>query len=458
MANDLLAWEEENGWHERKEPRTKAEDDPRKPGDVDYSRIIHSASFRRLQGKTQVLGHGEGDFYRTRLTHSLEVSQISSGIVRYLRHQPNQCQGHFYLPSTPTIHAIAMTHDLGHPPFGHGGEVSLNYCMRNHGGFEGNGQTLRILTKLERFSSSDGSNLCRRTLLGTIKYPITYSEAVENTEYKPQLSNKTTSIKIIDREKSYPPKCFMDSEAGVFNWITSNLTEQDKKLFRSKELDKSGIFKSKYKSLDCSIMDCADDISFGVHDLEDGITMGLITKDKMRSVVDEQKITCALKEIYTQNKQNIPNKIVEDWIENLFLDSNSRKKEIGKLVHHMITSCELYELNEFESPLLNYNVKIKDTARLAIDELKRINKELVIFHPTVQQMEFRGQKMVVDVFEAILSNPEKYLPHDARILYKTTNDKERIICDHISGMTDRHLEQWYNRLFNPGFGSIYDKI
>lgn len=108
----------------------------------DRARIIHSAFFRRLQGKTQVLGLGESDFYRTRLTHSLEVAQIAGGIVEYLQekyHGSNESQ---FIPPQNLIEAIGLAHDIGHPPFGHGGEVALNYVMRNNGGFEGNAQTL----------------------------------------------------------------------------------------------------------------------------------------------------------------------------------------------------------------------------------------------------------------------------------------------------------------------------
>lgn len=110
--------------------------DTRNPYVRDRARMIHSASFRRLQAKTQVLGVGESDFYRTRLTHSLEVAQIGSGIVKHLRKtgkKNNEIWGE-YLPSESLIETICLAHDIGHPPFGHGGEVALNFMMRNHGG------------------------------------------------------------------------------------------------------------------------------------------------------------------------------------------------------------------------------------------------------------------------------------------------------------------------------------
>ena len=133
----------------------------------DRARIIHSSAFRRLQSKTQVLGVGDNDFYRTRLTHSMEVAQIGSGICEHLKQTyANNGAISQQIPSFFQIEATCLAHDLGHPPFGHGGEVALNYHMLGHGGFEGNGQTLRILSKLGEYSEQHGLDLTRRTLLG----------------------------------------------------------------------------------------------------------------------------------------------------------------------------------------------------------------------------------------------------------------------------------------------------
>ncbi|MBC7906433.1 MAG: dNTP triphosphohydrolase, partial [Rhodospirillaceae bacterium] len=251
-----LAWEERrSGW-------TPQTEDARSPFDVDYARIIHSASFRRLQGKTQILNLGDSDFYRTRLTHSLEVAQIAAGIVRQFQ---THCCGHEswpHLPDNNLIQVIGLAHDLGHPPFGHGGEVALNYCMRDHGGFEGNGQTLRILSRLEKMSASQGSDLTRRAMLGIIKYPVPYGKAV-NPGLIPCLDHGPTAISIIDRRKSKPPKCFLDSEQDVFDWIAGHLDERDRKEFQTLTSEGHSHAKSVHKSFDCSIMDIADDIAYG---------------------------------------------------------------------------------------------------------------------------------------------------------------------------------------------------
>ena len=156
-------------WTQRRSGQTnqRGTRDHRNPFERDKTRVIHCPAFRRLQRKTQILGTDEGDFHRTRLTHSLEVASIGHSIVRNLAIKPKEFSD---LPHDDLINAICLLHDIGHPPFGHGGEVALNYMMRNYGGFEGNAQTLRLLTKLESFKSTYGLDLTRRTLLGIIKY------------------------------------------------------------------------------------------------------------------------------------------------------------------------------------------------------------------------------------------------------------------------------------------------
>ena len=259
-------------WSERRGKFSdRGEHDHRTPWDRDFARIIHSAAFRRLQSKTQVLGLGESDFYRTRLTHSLEVAQIAAGIVTALITKRN---GHHtqrikkILPDPQLMAAIGLAHDLGHPPFGHGGEVALNYCMREHGGFEGNGQTLRILSRLEKYSEVDGLNPTRRLLLGILKYPIPYSIALQ-----PKLHCNTNECGekpswLLKKDDCKPPKCYLDSEEDVVQWVLSPFCASDTQLFRSFHSINGGFNKSKFKSFDCEIMNLADDISYGVHDLD----------------------------------------------------------------------------------------------------------------------------------------------------------------------------------------------
>jgi len=183
--------------------------DLERPSDVrnayerDRARIIHSSAFRRLQGKTQVMGVGEGDFHRTRLTHSLEVSQIGTGILAFLkRRHLDDSSISMWLPEPALIDSACYAHDLGHPPYGHGGERALNEAMIGFGGFEGNAQTLRILVKLEKYKKYQGINPTRRTILSVLKYPTPYSGYNEKTY----------------QEKGHPPKCYYDTEQEIIDW------------------------------------------------------------------------------------------------------------------------------------------------------------------------------------------------------------------------------------------------
>lgn len=253
-------------WSARREGWAQQAEDAREDGDIDYARVIHSASFRRLQGKTQILNLGDSDFYRTRLTHSLEVAQIAGGIARQLEKFYARHPAAPLLPDRSTIHAIGCTHDFGHPPFGHGGEIALNYCMRGAGGFEGNGQTLRILARLESFSGAAGANLARRTMLGVLKYPVAYS-AGSNPVLVPALLDGPTTIKVLDGRASKPPKCYLDSEQDVVDWILEPLSLADRTAFQAFASIGGKHGKPIHKALDCSIMDAADDIAYGVREV-----------------------------------------------------------------------------------------------------------------------------------------------------------------------------------------------
>ncbi len=174
----------------------------------DRARVIHSASFRRLQAKTQIFGLNESDFYRTRLTHSMEVAQIGSGLVEQLITVGDGKDYLDWLPSFYLIEAICLAHDLGHPPYGHGGEVALNYMMRMHGGFEGNAQTLRILARLGEYTPKNGIDLSRRATLGVLKYPAIYDEVIAlNEAYQSQMQEPDAfDFRTLDMSRWYPPK------------------------------------------------------------------------------------------------------------------------------------------------------------------------------------------------------------------------------------------------------------
>lgn len=444
------------GWRARREDWRPQAEDARDAGDVDYARVIHSASFRRLQGKTQILNLGHSDFYRTRLTHSLEVAQIAVGLVRQLAKTHEGHAAVQVLPDRGLIQAIACSHDLGHPPFGHGGETALNYCMRDSGGFEGNGQTLRLLSRLESFSRSAGANLTRRTLLGVLKYPAAYSR-LANPECRPRLLEGYSVLNSIDVKASRPPKCYLDSEADVVEWVLDALNVPDREAFTACVEQPGWHARTLHKSLDCSIMDVADDIAYGVHDLEDAIAVGLVTAERFRSRVQREACGPFL-DTLQQKYPEEPGDPYEGMVQALFGGASIRKRYISRLVHYFLTSVRFVEHGQFAEPLLRHRVTLEAGARHVLDCLKDFIWEEVIRSPVVQQLEFKGQGMVVAVFEAFESDPERLLPVDVRERYLASGGDRRGICDYVAGMTDEHLLKTYERLYAPRMGSIFDRV
>jgi dGTPase len=444
-------------WLARREGWSAQGEDARDGAGIDYARIIHSASFRRLQGKTQILNLGDSDFYRTRLTHSLEVAQIAGGIARQLMKDHPDHPAVPHLPDLSMIQAVGATHDLGHPPFGHGGEVALHYCMRDAGGFEGNGQTLRILSRLEKFSASAGSNLMRRTMLGVLKYPVAFS-AVANPDCRPRLMEGTSAIQIIDRKASKPPKCYLDSEAEVVEWILDPLTPSDRDRFVALRRVAGAHGKARHKSFDCSIMDVADDIGFGVHDLEDALALALIEEGDFRRLVPEERCASFLTRLKEKYPAEFGNNVYDVFVAALFGEGGRRKRFISRMVHHFITHCRIETDEGFAEPLIRYRAAMAPGPADFLSALKEAVMETVILSPAVQQLEFKGQKMVVSVFEALSSEPRAFLPRDTYRRWEASDTPVRVICDHIAGMTDAFLLKSYDRLFSPRMGSVFDRL
>lgn len=444
-------------WHERIEKWTQKPFDARSPGDVDYGRVIHSASFRRLQGKTQILNLGDSDFYRTRLTHSLEVAQIATGLATQLRHNFPHHDAINYLPERSMMEAIGCTHDLGHPPFGHGGEVALNYCMRKDGGFEGNGQTLRILTKLEKMSKAAGSNLTREALLGVLKYPIPFSDAV-NPQITPTMIADKSGTPILNRKSSKPPKCYLDTEQDIVDWILQPLAKGDRDLFQSVSLIDGKHQSAIHKSFACSIMDLADDISFGIHDLEDVLAMGLLSRGQYEKHVTAEDCAGLLDYLNSNYPGDYGNDVYAGFADRLFGDGDERKHQINRVLNFVIPFVELKDLSEFTEPRLRYRATLPAYVISFVEAIKKLVREEVIFSPSVQHLEFKGQMMVVSVFEVLKSDPKKFLPPDVYSKCAESTNPTRDICDHVAGMTDAYLLRAYDRLFSPRMGSVFDRL
>lgn len=426
-------------WTERQEPSIRYERDSRSPFDVDYARVVHSTSFRRLQGKTQIHNIGAGDFYRTRLTHSLEVAQVASGVTQHLETANRDHPAHPYLPPKSLIQTAGFGHDLGHPPFGHGGETALNYCMRAAGGFEGNGQTLRLLSKLEHFSVSHGSNLTRRALLALLKYPVAYSATV-NPAIVPRLAEDG-----LDQAACHPPKCFLDTEANVVDWILGPLSARDRDIFQSFVIAPAMHGKPGHKSFDCSIMDIADDIAYGVHDLEDAISLGLIKEKHFRDYISAADCGVFLNGVREDEKVIKQSSAHDVFVSSLFGSDNDRKRAIGHLVNHLITHISIATVETLHEPLIRYRAVMGSPQARVLEKLKKLVWDIVICSPAVQEAERQGQHMVLAVFGALRSQP-KFLPEEHHANYLRSGSDLRIICDYVAGMTDDFLRKTYSHL------------
>ena len=438
-----------NKWKERRAPAgIQRQEDQREEYERDRARVIHSSAFRRLQAKTQILGVLEGDFHRTRLTHSMEVAQIGRGLVLNLQKRFPELND--LLPRLEQIETTGLAHDLGHPPFGHGGETALNCAMAGYGGFEGNGQTLRILTRLESHTPENGLDLTRRTLLGVLKYPAPYSNLCITSP--PETTDQSVDLNF--QHTWEPPKCFLDTEQEVFNWILAPLSNSDQVRFCEYTHPTTHSHgRSVHKALDTSLMNLADDIAYGIHDFEDGIVLRLLTPEHWQVVAQQLDQKWA--------EKNDLLKIETKLFTRTDNSGYSRRQAVGALVHALISSAELKLNEEFEEPLLGWNVVLPEEPQRFLKALKEMVSRHVIQLNTVQAATFKGRKIVLSLFDALSADPEMLLPSSFQLLWKEAKSdlqQKRIICDFIAGMTDQYANRFFERLFLPGHGSVFDRI
>ncbi|KFZ38387.1 deoxyguanosinetriphosphate triphosphohydrolase [Shewanella mangrovi] len=425
-------------WQQRQlQDQSARRQDLRSPYQRDRARIMHSAAFRRLQAKTQVLGVGMNDFYRTRLTHSLEVAQIGTGIANQLQQHTN---AHIdLLDSMSLIEALCFAHDIGHPPFGHGGEIALNYMMREHGGFEGNGQTLRILAKLEPYTEHFGMNLTRRTLLGIIKYPALAS-TLANYGEQPELE----SFRQLKPAHWPAVKGIFDADKEVFDWVLEPFSDSDRERFTQTTVAANGgHHRTLHKSFDCTVMELADDIAYAVHDMEDAIVMGIVSRTHWQQFVVPRMAGVSDSWIGDQLAE------IED---KLFSHKHYlRKDAIGTLVNAFVTAVTWQEFAEFQSPLLKYRAVMTPEYGQLLEIFKQFVLRYVIQKPEVQMLEYKGQQIVMELFDALASDPKRLLPTNTRERWQLANSQphqHRVIADYIAGMTDEFAARLHQQLFS----------
>ncbi len=384
----------------------------------DRARIIHSAAFRRLQGKTQVFGVYEGDFFRTRLTHSLEVAQIAKGIALGLG------------ADTDLVEAVCLAHDLGHPPFGHTGESTLHQLMRDYGGFEGNAQTFRILTRLERkHAEYEGLNLTYQTLDGVLKYKT----CIDATTLAATLEGPVKGFYAWDREL-------------VEAIISATGTGCE-------------------RSFECQIMDVADDIAYSVHDLEDSLKAGFITMADFRRLPPPRVVRDVNLKLaplgYTVGEDVIHAELIRlvDRLEGL-------ERTAGRAARKMLTRDLI---NEFASAVTiqpDGRIDAELSSRVRIEVLKAFESYKVIFNPRVTTLGHKGKEVLRRLFTVLDQGQESIglLPEDHGEAYEQAllngddTARKRVICDFLAGMTDSYAMRFYGRLFMPGEGSFYEML
>ncbi len=405
---------------------SKRDSDYRTPFQIDRDRIIHSSELRRLQGKTQVFLPGEYDFYRTRLTHSIEVAQIGRSICNFLLNKRKDLFNENYHFDEDLVEASCLAHDLGHPPFGHAGERTLNKLMIPYGGFEGNAQTLRLLTEIfyRKNDLHRGLNPVRAFLDSILKYKVVYNS-----------SDKKVNHFLYNEQKKYIDFIF----AGV---------EMPIELFEGESLNN-------FKSVECQIMDWADDTAYAINDIVDSISGGFLTLVKLMSWLEANNNIDEDEKIYL-------NRIIE-WIK-----AGSYKANFGANIGEFIQSCDIVERKTFMDSKTNrykYEIVVDPVIIKKVNFYKRISVELVFQSSHLHQMEYKGGQMLKQIFELLEENyvtnlnKNKLLPDFTDNLIRSENDKNmraRQICDYISGMTDAFAMRNYKRLFDPDYSSLAD--
>ena len=360
----------------------------RSPFQRDKDRIIHSSAFRRLKGKTQVFVAHEGDYYRTRLTHSLEVSQIARSIARVLGLDEDLAE------------CLALAHDLGHPPFGHSGEDALASCMEPYGGFDHNAQTLRIVTHLEgRYAEFDGLNLTWETLEGIAKHNGPLVQRPSDVDRLPW------------------------AMTAIPNWEALEL--------------------STFAGPEAQVAALADDIAYNNHDLDDGLSAGLFTVEDVTQVPFVGEMFADVRRRYPDiSESRLIHEAVRDMIGYMVADvlEETRRRlkaadpksadDIRHLDHAVVAFSE------------DFRTKEKPLRTFLFENMYK--------HYKVNRMMSTAGRVVRELFELFIVEPELLPKHlydktDGPETFITA----RIVCDHIAAMTDTFAISEHKKLYQP---------
>ncbi|MGD8525189.1 MAG: deoxyguanosinetriphosphate triphosphohydrolase [Thioalkalispiraceae bacterium] len=363
--------------------RSQPEEPPKHRSEFqrDRDRIIHSTAFRRLEYKTQVFVNHEGDLFRTRLTHSIEVAQMSRTIARAMSLNEDLSE------------AIALAHDLGHTPFGHTGQDSLNACMKNYGGFEHNLQSLRVVDKLEeKYARFDGLNLTFESREGILKH-CSVKNAAELGDVGERFINKTQP------------------------------------------------------NMEAQMVNLADAIAYNSHDVDDGLRAGLISIEQLREVTLFKSLYEDVVRDYPDlAKKRVIYEIVRRMIDTQIKDLIAASQE--KI--ESVAPDSIEAVRRHNESLVTFSDQMWDMHR----ELKRFLRENLYNHFRVHRMSHKAGKVIRELFDAFI-NDVRLMPPSYREKAKQVEMKHgeagraRIVADYIAGMTDRYAIKEYERIFDP---------
>ncbi|MGN6750220.1 MAG: deoxyguanosinetriphosphate triphosphohydrolase [Xanthobacteraceae bacterium] len=359
----------------------------------DCDRIIHATAFRRLKHKTQVFVFDEGDHYRTRLTHTLEVAQVARALARRLRLDEDLAE------------ALALAHDLGHPPFGHAGERALDSCLSAFGGFDHNAQTLRVVTALERrYPQFDGLNLTWETLEGLVKHngPLTDRAGVPLARYR---------------------------DHGVPVSILDYCRTQDLQLWS-------------FASAEAQVAAVADDIAYDAHDIDDGLRAKLFDLDEIIAVPMPGRIIAAIRAAYPNLDHD---RLVHELIRQLIglLIDDVVAESAGRLAALKPRSAD--DVRQAATPVGGFSRQVGDEDRA----IKSFLKPRMYRHPRVMKVMDQAADVVRELFARYTAEPAD-LPAEWSQGLAGLDEAERArhIADFIAGMTDRYALAEHARLFD----------
>jgi dGTPase len=446
----------------------------------DRDRVVHSSPFRRLQNKTQVLFPGEYDFYRTRLTHSIEVAQLGRTIAHFINERDPIFVKKQFKIDQDLIEAICLAHDIGHPPFGHLGERVLNHIMdgpetgfhlskdlknqfstllsdvRNEvreskdPGFEGNAQNLRIVENLAYsigFKGRVGFNPTYAFWEGLIKYPLSCSYVLRKQ----------------GEGKEHPAKFIYDSSFRVFDDYRKQFFDHAAEEYKNYN----------FQSIENQVMEMADDIAYSILDIEDAFTsrfIGLHNFGEIKNFIEQFAVKHNLDiekfDLIRDLKDYLSSKVQIRRFKNRFITLF-----IANIVIEKTDNFSRF-LNTEANHRFDYKLRFKDPdLAILIGLFKELIKKFVYTTPHIKQLQYSLPQYVLNMFQAFYYHPEilpeetqSYLPdqiEDQQLKeYKKRNleiwSRSRIICDHISGMTDHYFLKQYRKIFKVGEGNIMD--